>query len=137
MATSIWDIKCHYGVRVGGLDIDRALARLVDALLEHLLATPGPLAYAHVIDETDDGRGSTEIDVDRRLANTRFARALEVGKRQLTDDIYKAAAAGNDWIWGPGRNQDHGWPGPASRAGQFSRSMLVRRASSPPWPTVQ
>lgn len=113
-----WDVKCHYGVRIGGLDIDRALYQLIDGLLEHLLTERADVAYAHPIETQEQGASDAGADPDRHLSNSRFARELELAKRSLTAEIYKVAANGGDWIWEPGRRLrvtvgrvgEQGWP---------------------------
>ena len=112
-----WDVRCHYGIRVGGHDIDRALTRLVDALLADLVVDRPGLDYVHPIgDETPQGRVA-DTEKDRLLARRRYQQALEFAKRELTAELFRAAEAGGDWTWTDqylrikiGRIGDQDWP---------------------------
>lgn len=114
-----WDIKCHYGVRIGGLEIDLALTRLIDAALQALCDGRPEVTYAHAVAgdlPAHDQDGDADA-TDARLARRQFQVALETGKRQLTADLFAAADAGGDWVWSGqrlrlriGRLGETGWP---------------------------
>lgn len=112
-----WDVRCHYGVRIGGHDLDLALTRLADALLEAMLERRTDLEYTQslTLDATD-----TAANPDQRLAASRFSTALELAKRTLTEELFAASASTGEWAWTDGRKL----------------RILVGRAGESSWPVV-
>jgi hypothetical protein len=120
-----WDVRCHYGVRIGGLDIDKALTRLVDALLENLVIGHSLLAYVHPVSDEVPRAGVSDSEAIG-IARFKFGQALEHGKRELTAALFATADAGGGWAWTGdrrlvikvGRVGDPSWPVQAKITGR-------------------
>lgn len=98
-----WRIPLHFGVRVGGHDLDVQLTRLVHAILAELAQQePSAFAYANHIDDGEarpkaaaaaPGGGAGRLDLERaRLA---FGTALEQAKRKLSAELFAVADDGH------------------------------------------
>ncbi|MGH6816837.1 MAG: hypothetical protein ACREC6_14155, partial [Hyphomicrobiaceae bacterium] len=124
--TKGWSIQCHYGVQLGGDDLDRLLGDLVHALLTELAKNTRHAAYSFPIVAPDEERNGEQM---RRTAHGAFGNALECAKRELTAELFKRVTE---------KSGDYEWL-PPDRRSQHASSVLrikVGQMGSHEWPIV-
>lgn len=95
-----WSVAQHFGVAFGGRDLDDALARHVDALLE-LLAdrNRGSIAVARRLADSRGSRNGADPHRIRTADMRVYASLLEDAKRGLTDALFQRHRRGEPWRW--------------------------------------
>ena len=92
-----WKIQSHFGLNVGGRELDQGLYGLIDALLRETSRLYPDVSYVHKVvpPGAEQDRGA-----DARLAMHQFAPEFERAKRELSRRLFKDGSA---YAWQPGQ----------------------------------